>query len=302
MKVLLTGAFKYSEDEIKKIESLGYEVTFIQDERIPLDIDVSGFEAVVCNGLFLYNDIKEFKSLKFIQLTSAGLDRVPIDYINKNGIILKNAKGVYSAPMAEFVISGVLQLYKHSKFFFENQKEHCWEKHRGLLELTDKNILIIGAGSVGSEIAKRFKAFDTNVVGIDIISFENEFFDKIYSFDKLEAELPKADVVVLSLPLTAENEGFFDKHLISLMKNTAVFVNVARGKLVNQGALEASLIDKKLFGAVLDVFEEEPLSNESKLWDLDNIILTPHNSFIGEKNNLRLYDLININLMRFVNV
>ena len=85
MKLLLTGAFKYSEEQLNRLKSLGYEIVFVQDERVPLQIDVSDIDAVVCNGLFLYNDIKKFKNLKFIQLTSAGLDRVPLDYIKEQG-------------------------------------------------------------------------------------------------------------------------------------------------------------------------------------------------------------------------
>jgi lactate dehydrogenase-like 2-hydroxyacid dehydrogenase len=111
MKLLLTGAFKYSQEQLNTIHSLGCEVTFVQDERVPLNIDVSEFEAVVCNSIFLYNDITEFKNLKFIQLTSAGLDRVPLDYIKEKGIKLSSAKGVYSVPMAEWLFFKYIKGY-----------------------------------------------------------------------------------------------------------------------------------------------------------------------------------------------
>ena len=300
MKLLLTGAFKYTKQQIEYIESLGYEVTFVQDERIPIDFDVSDIEAVVCNGLFLYTPIEKFKSLKFIQLTSAGLDRAPLNYINQHGIKACNARGVYSTPMAEFALCGVLQLYKQSRFFYENQKAHRWEKHRGLLELTDKNILIIGAGSIGLEVAKRFKAFDSNVFGVDLYPNENSNFDFVYQLDELDDKLKNADVVILTLPLTTENEGFFNKDKFSLMKDSAVFVNIARGKLVNQNDLILALEQGKIAGAVLDVFEKEPLDDSSKLWDFDNVIITPHNSFVGDMNNKRMFDTILINLEEHV--
>lgn len=301
MKLLLTGAFKYTKQQIEYIESLGYEVTFVQDERIPIDFDVSDIEAVVCNGLFLYTPIEKFKSLKFIQLTSAGLDRVPLDYIKEHNIKIANARGVYSAPMAEFALCGVLQLYKQSRFFYKNQKQHKWEKHRGLLELTDKNILIIGAGSIGSEAAKRFKAFDANVFGVDLYPNENSNFDFVYQLDELDDKLKNADVVILTLPLTTENEGFFNKDKFSLMKDNAVFVNIARGKLVNQNDLISALEQGKIAGAVLDVFEKEPLDDSSPLWEMDNVILTPHNSFVGENNNERMFDVILKNLEKNLN-
>ena len=99
----------------------------------------------MCNGLFLYNSIERFTSLRLIQLTSAGLDRVPLDDIRARGIALHNAAGVYSVPMAEFAVCGILQLYKQSRFFAANQAQHKWEKHRGLLEISGKRVCILAA-------------------------------------------------------------------------------------------------------------------------------------------------------------
>lgn len=300
MKLLLTGAFRYTDEQIEYLESLGNEVVFVQDERKALDFDVSEIEGVICNGLFLYTPIENFKSLRFIQLTSAGLDRVPLDYIKEHNIKIANARGVYSAPMAEFALCGVLQLYKQSRFFYENQKQHKWEKHRGLLELTDKNVLIVGAGNIGSEVAKRFRAFDANVIGVDLFPSDNPNFNEIHPIDELDNLLKTADVVVLTLPLTSDNEGFFNNEKFCLMKDSAVFVNIARGKLVNQNDLIEAIEQSKISGAVLDVFEEEPLVDDSKLWDFENVILTPHNSFVGDKNNKRMFDTIVINTQEYV--
>lgn len=292
MKLLLTGAFKYTQEQIEYIKHLGHDVVFVQDERVPIEFDVSDIEAVVCNGLFLYTPIEKFKSLKFIQLTSAGLDRVPLDYIKEHDIKIANARGVYSAPMAEFALCGVLQLYKQSRFFYENQKQHKWEKHRGLLELTDKNVLVVGAGNIGSEVAKRFRAFDANVIGVDLFPSDNPNFNEIHPIVDLDNLLKTADVVVLTLPLTSDNEGFFNNEKFCLMKDSAVFVNIARGKLVNQNDLISALEQCKIAGAVLDVFEEEPLEKSSKLWNFDNVIITPHNSFVGDMNNKRMFEII----------
>lgn len=301
MKLLLTGAIKYTDEQIEYLKSLGNDIVYVQDERNKIDFDVSDIEGVVCNGLFLYNDIRHFKKLKYIQLTSAGLDRVPMDYINKHGIKVFNARGVYSVPMAEFALCGVLQLYKNSRFFYEKQKQHKWEKNRSLLELTDKNVLIVGAGNIGSEVAKRFRAFDANVIGVDLFSSDNPNFKEIYSLDELDNQLKTADVVVLTLPLTSDNEGFFNYEKFCLMKNNAVFVNIARGKLVSQSDVIFALEKGKIAGAVLDVFEEEPLDDSSPLWNMDNVILTPHNSFVGENNNKRMFEIMisNINSNSF---
>lgn len=185
MKLLLTGAFKYSEEQLENLKSLGYEILYIQDERVPLEIDVSDVDAVVCNGLFLYNDIKKFESLKFVQLTSAGLDRVPLDYIKDHGIKLFNAKGVYSVPMAEWVVLKILEIYKKSRKFYEAQREHKWEKQRDLFELTNKTAAIIGFGDVGAEVAKRLKAFDVKVVGVGRRKKESIYIDEYYLINEI---------------------------------------------------------------------------------------------------------------------
>lgn len=232
--------------------------------------------------------------MKYIQLTSAGYDRVPLDYITKNNIKIYNAKGVYSIPMAEFVISSVLQIYKQNRFFNDNQKKHIWEKNRNLLELFGKNVCILGCGNVGTECAKRFKAFECNVYGVDINIYQNKYFDEIINIKSLNEILPKGDIVVLTLPLTSLTKHLFDKNKFNLMKENAILINISRGAIINTDDLIN--YSSKLNAIILDVFEEEPLNENSPLWNMSNVIITPHNSFVGENNNARLYKLILNNL------
>lgn len=296
MKLLLTGAFKYTNEQIEYLKSLGNEVVFVQDEREKIGFDVSDIEGVICNGLFLYNKIEQFKSLKYIQLTSAGFDRVPLDYINEHKIKIYNARGVYSVPMAEFALTGILQLVKQSRFFYENQKQHLWEKSRTLGELSGKTAVIVGAGNIGTEVAKRLDAFDMTVIGVDICNNEKLYFDNVELLSELDEYLKIADVVVLTLPLMDSTRGMFDKTKFELMKENSIFVNLARGPLVVENDLIDSLEQKLIGGAVLDVFDVEPLEKNSPLWDMENVILTPHNSFVGENNNKRMFKVIVENL------
>lgn len=296
MKLLLTGAFKYSEEQLNTIHSLGYEVTFVQDERVPLDIDVSEFEAVICNSIFLYNDITKFKNLRFIQLTSAGLDRVPLDYIKEKGIKLFNAKGVYSVPMAEWVVLKTLEIYKKSRQFYDNQVERKWDKQRDLLELTDKTASIIGFGSVGYEVAKRLKAFDVKVIGVGRRKIESDLLDEYYLIEDINEVLNKSDIVILTLPLTEETRHLIDKDKIQNMKNNSVLVNVSRGGVIDEAALIKAIQCGKFLGVALDVFEEEPLSKGNLLWDYENVVITPHNSYLSDKINEKLFESIINNL------
>lgn len=294
MNILITGAIILNENFKKNIIELNNNIIFQQNEKDELICDYSWVEGVICNSLFLYHDITKFKNLKYIQLTSAGYDRVPLNYIIQNNIKIYNAKGVYSIPMAEFVISSVLQIYKQNRFFNDNQKKHIWEKNRNLLELFGKNVCILGCGNVGTECAKRFKAFECNVYGVDINIYQNKYFDEIINIKSLNEILPKGDIVVLTLPLTSLTKHLFDKNKFNLMKENAILINISRGAIINTDDLIN--YSSKLNAIILDVFEEEPLNENSPLWNMSNVIITPHNSFVGENNNARLYKLILNNL------
>ena len=219
----------------------------------------------------------------------------------QHNICLHNARGVYSIPMAEFALSGVLQLYKRSDFFANNKDKHLWVKNRDLLELNDKTVSIVGFGSVGIECAKRFKAFGTTVFAVDILKPNDEYYDKYFCIEDIKQALSMSDVVVLTLPLTEKTRGLFDKEIFSNMKTGAVLVNIARGALINESDLILALNEKKIYGAVLDVFKEEPLGHDNPLWDMDNVIITPHNSFVGENNSKRLENVILTNLKNYKN-
>lgn len=291
MKLLVTGAWNCTREQLNNLSNLGHDVVFMQNEQEELPCAYEEVEGVICNGLFLHHPIEKFSSLKFIQLTSAGFDRVNVDYVSKKGVKLFNARGVYSVPMAEFAISGVLQLYKRARFFYENQKQNVWQKNRNVLELSGKTVCIVGSGNVGTECAKRFVAFGCKVIGVDLFVREDANFDKIYPLSQIDMCLSEADVVVLTLPLTDITRHMINEERFSAMKDGCVLVNIARGAVVEQTALLKAL-NGKLFGAVLDVFEEEPLSKDSTLWQNEKVIVTPHNSFVSDKNAERLEKLI----------
>ena len=293
MNVLVTGAFQLNSEELATLESAGHKVFTHPDEHALVE-QPERYEAVVCNGLFLYNPIERFTNLRLIQLISAGLDRVPLDYIRAHGIELHNAAGVYSVPMAEFAIGGILQLYKQSRFFAANQAQRRWEKHRNLLELSGKRACILGCGDVGREIAKRLKAFGCRITGVNRSVWELPDFDEILPLDKLPDAAAVCDILICCIALTPETRSIVSKEIFDRLPAGAVFVNVARGALADEAAMTAWL--QSGGHAVLDVFEEEPLPETSPLWEMENVILTPHNSFVGDGNRARLWETIKENL------
>ena len=150
---------------------------------------------------------------------------------------------------------------------------------------------MVGRGRVGTGSTKRFKAFDCQVSGVDVIVMEDKWYDKIIKIEEIDRELQGADVVVLTVPLTKETRGLIDERRLKLIGEQGILVNIARGGIIDQKALEAWN-----GSAVLDVFEEEPLEGESPLWEKEKMIVTPHNSFVGSGNGKRMLNVILGNL------
>ncbi len=295
MNLLITGAWHEAKEHISFFQTEGHQVKYMQYEQDELPCAPEWVEGIIGNGIFLFHPIEEFVNLHYIQLTSAGYDRVPMDYVKEHKIQIYNARGVYSVPMAEFAVAGVLALYKRLPGFLESQRNHEWQKRRDLLELSGKKVLVVGFGSVGKECAKRFRAFGTMILAADIQKPEMGF-DVFYSMEHLPEVLARANIVVLTLPLTEMTKGMFDEKFLSVCNPGAILVNISRGAIVKEQALVEALRKGTLSGAVLDVFETEPLPADSPLWDMPNVIITPHNSFKGDQSGIRLRNLILKNL------
>lgn len=295
-KVLLTGTYQYTDEQIRKIEELGWQVTFVKNELTMLDIPVEEYDAVVCNGLFLNNDIARFKNLKMVQATSAGLERLPIEYMEKHHILYYNAKGVYSIPMAEWAVMSILEIYKNAYRFFRKQQKKVWEKDRTLLELSDKKVCIIGYGSVGQETAKRLAVFGTEITAVNRSPVNDVLIHRWVTLDQIDEVLPEADVVVLCIALTRETTRLLNEDRLMKMKAGSVLINISRGAVIDENAFIRCLQEERFRGVALDVFEEEPLPGNSKLWDDPRVIITPHNSFVGDKVRERMFQLIYNNL------
>ena len=298
MNLLITGAWMDGKEYITELEKLGNKVMFQQYEIDELICDYEWVDGVICNGLFLNHSIEKFVNLKYIQLTSAGFDRVPMEYVQRRQICIYNARGVYSIPMAEFVLASVLQVYKKMEFFKEKQKQHEWNKHRELLELYEKTVCIVGCGNVGTECAKRFQAFGCRVLGVDIQPRKDAYYSRIEHLNKIDAIIEKADVIVLTLPLTEETKYLIDESRLCKMKKDAILVNISRGAIIDIKALLRTM--DNLGGVILDVFEKEPLEEESLLWDEKKVIITPHNSFVGDGNKKRMKDVVIENIEKYL--
>ena len=282
------------------LRSLGYNVYFMQQEKDDLPIDTSELDVIVCNGLFLSHDIDGFTKLKFIQLTSAGFDRVPVDKIKARKIEIYNARGVYSTPMAEWALFRVLEHYKKGWFFKREQEAGRWTKHRGLREVAGTKVAVVGAGNVGQEVAKRFKVFGAESTGFVIHENETPYFYHMALTETLKERVGEFDVVVMTAPLLPSTKGLISREVLMAMKKDAVLVNIARGGLIDEQAMCEVLAERTDLFAVLDVFEQEPLAEDSPLWKLENVAVSPHNSFASDGSNKRMFDVMYNNLKAFI--
>jgi len=242
-----------------------------------------------------------FSNLKWLQSTSAGINHFPIDQFIKNGTILTSANGVHAYPISETIFAYILGLTRNIHTYVRNQQSKIWHHEDNKLEIHGKTIGIFGVGAIGKETAKIAKAFGMKVLGVRHSGLPVEHVDEMYIPEQIDHILPKCDYVVVTLPLTKETHHLFGSKQFALMKSSAFFINIGRGSLVNEEELIKALKEEEIAGAGLDVFEKEPLSDDSPLWDLQNVIITPHTAGSTENYNKRVVEDIFIpNLKKYL--
>lgn len=300
MKLLIAKQNGMSETQIKLFASLGFELLPVAQDDRPYEGKPEEVDAVICYRFFEFNDIRRFENLKLIHLTSAGYDHMPLDYLRENGIALYNARGLYSAAIAENVLCGVLQLYKEAPYFARQQRQGGWQQLHRLRELSGKALTILGAGSIAEEISRRFTAMGCAVTALCRHPAPNPVFAAVERVERLGEILPETDILILAAPLNEGTYHIMNAENFSLMKKGSLFVNIARGGLADTEALMSALSDGTLSGAVLDVFEEEPFPANHPLRFMDNVIITPHNAFAGEYNGLRCFEMMHRDLKEWL--
>jgi phosphoglycerate dehydrogenase-like enzyme len=299
MKVLFT--YNYGQEKMQSVTDLGYELVYINENEISNTDEISDVEALVCYNPFYKLDISKLKQLKWIQLSSIGIDQLPKEKVKEQGIFVTNNRSGYSIPMGEWIVMKTLEMLKNSKDFYSKQNERKWQMDTAIVELYNKTVCFVGTGSIASEAAKRLQGFDVNIIGINTSGKKVEYFNKCYPMTELNWALTQSDIVVLSIPSTKETYHLINENNLSLFKSGASLINISRGSVIEETALINALKKGKLRGAALDVFEVEPLSQDSPLWELDNVIITPHNSWVSEMRNERRYNIIYENLKRYIN-
>ncbi|WP_404407335.1 D-2-hydroxyacid dehydrogenase [Jeotgalibacillus malaysiensis] len=244
--------------------------------------------------------LDQAENLEWVQSWSAGIDSHPLEDFEKHNIKLTSANGVHAFPIAETIFAMMLGWTRHIHTYTRQQQEKKWH-HAGLkLELHGKKLALLGAGAIGKETAKIAKAFGMEVAGFRRSGEKEQYFDQMYKLDQLHDILPECDYVVITLPLTKETNNLFTEETFNRMKSESFLVNIGRGEIIDEEAMIQALKDGKIAGAGLDVFATEPLPEESPLWEMDNVIITPHTAGSTEYYNDRVIkDILIPNLKSF---
>ncbi|MGM0845478.1 MAG: D-2-hydroxyacid dehydrogenase [Bacillota bacterium] len=263
---------------------------------------LSEAEVIVTFGEDMTDEhIRKAGKLRWIMVVSAGLELMPLKLISEKGILVTNVKGIHAIPMAEFTLGCMLQNAKQFPRIRENVSHGLWEREVPSSELSGSTLLIMGAGAIGSEIARLGKAFRMKVLGVNTSGSKKAFFDEMYQIKDLKNILGTADYVVSVLPSTIETRYLLQKEHFQCMKESSVFINIGRGDLFQSSVLINALENNLLSHAYLDVFEREPLETDHPLWKMDKVTITPHLSSRTEQYLPRSFEIFKKNLTTYMN-
>ncbi|OHB78388.1 MAG: phosphoglycerate dehydrogenase [Planctomycetes bacterium RBG_16_64_12] len=237
--------------------------------------------------------------LRWIQSSAAGMDHCLVPSVIESEIIVTSASGVLADQVAEHTIALVTGWCRGLPVFFRAQEKKEFIR-RPTRDLTHSTVGIVGLGGVGRRLAQLLRVFKTRILATDVFPVDKpEYVDALWPADRLNDLLAESDFVVLSLPLNETTRAMIDAEALARMKPGAMLVNVARGPLVVEADLVAALLSRRLAGAVLDVTDPEPLPPESKLWEMPNVIITPHVAGQSARRIDNMTDLFCENLDRW---
>jgi len=298
--VSMFGFTKEQENQIREAAP-GWDVAFGKPQEITADQFaeaeiVCGWHPAAVQG----GALAEGSKLRWIQSGSAGVDNFPLDKLEERGIYLTTASGVHPVQMAETAFAMLLSFTRNVHHAIRNQVAGKWDRAENYGELRGRTIGIVGAGQIGTEIARIAQAFGMRTIGVRRTGQAAPYFDRMAKTEQLDEVLAESDAIVNILPGTDETYRLFGSRAFDRMKNDALFINIGRGTSVDTEALTAALQEGKIGGAGLDVFDPEPLPEGHPLWSLPNVIITPHIGGMTDRYKERMADLFVENLRAYL--
>jgi phosphoglycerate dehydrogenase-like enzyme len=250
-----------------------------------------------------FSAARKAPNLKWLHVSNAGVDHPIFSEMLARGVRLTTSSGSTAEPIAHTAIAALLMLARGFPKWMQAQREHRWSPvtiEAFPRDLPGQTAVVVGLGHIGKEFSRLAHAFGLTVIGVRRSPMQpGDPVDEMRTPDELAALMPRTDWLVLACPLTPETRGLVNAKLLAALPKTACVINVGRGEVVDEPALIAALESGALAGAYLDVFQQEPLPAQSPLWDLPNVIVTPHNSTAAAGNSQRIYDIFADNLQRW---
>lgn len=260
-------------------------------------------EMIVCYPPHLNKlALEDFPRLKVIHLLSTGYDELDLESLKARGIRLINARATSSVAIAEYVIGQILNMNYNLTTYHDLQAQKIWRRHYTSIELEQSRVLILGAGAISLSLAARLKAFHARVTTYrQQKKIENHVDEVLTNLSDVKKILHAFDYVVCALPSSVETRNLIDKSWFTAMHKDALFINIARGDLVVEEDLITAIKNNRIRGAILDVTRKEPLPMDSPLWELPNVVLTPHISFYSNRYLDNVLSLFITNLNQYHN-
>ncbi len=296
MKILITELSTLPIDIKERLSQAGLEVDYTDGSSC---INPTHYDVVYGQRPFVKYPYDSFTNLKMLQLSSAGIDHLPVQHWLKDQVLISNARGVYSAPIAEMIVMSILMAIKQIPLFMTQQNNAQWIKH-DLRELGMLKVLFLGTGNIAKETAHRLKPFGPLLIGLNSNGRAIDPFNITGKLSEHCEYLRSADIVINTLPYTKETHHLMNDTFFSAMKAQTIFINIGRGKSVDETALLNALNSDTISFAYLDVFEQEPLPAQSPLWMHPKVLITPHNSGSGQLVRERNYTLLLNNLQHYL--
>lgn len=239
--------------------------------------------------------------LEWIFVASAGMEKMPAKAIVDRGIYVSNVRGIHKKPMAESILAHILSLKRGLPNLYKQKEQKIWSKKMQLTELNGSTAVILGPGAIGQEIGRVLQAFDVYTIGCNTSGELVSYMSETVRMENLDKVISRADILISILPSTKDTKGLLTIHHFRLMKDSAIFMNFGRGDLVAENVLVEALRNKEIAHAVLDVYEIEPLPDTSELWELDNVILSPHISSHSSRYVERSLEIFKPSLSEWLN-
>ena len=286
--------YPFSSEEINRFRKLSPELFFQDRPDSETEISIGSYRA---------EKLKEYPSLKWIQLSAVGYDRYIAKGILNEGVLLTNAVDVHTQEVAEHVFAVMLMMIKNGQLYRDNQYGHIWRDEGKVKSFSELKVTIVGFGNIGNCLARMCKALNMYVIGVKRkLAEKPEYLDELYLNDELHKAIGDADVVVSVLPGNKENEHLFDLNTFKAMKEDCIFINAGRGNLYSEETLREVLNKKTIKAIAADVFAQEPLPQDSDLWDYPNLYITPHaaGNFHLKIAHETFVELVEENLKRYI--